>query len=178
MQAWFLSKRTFARDCGEGRPRTNPNRRRCAPPSVSPPDWARRQLASSPAFPRSLETSASAPVITAAADAEEKSVYRKKEKSDQCRWCRVGAARWGRGAGATNGFASTPTRLLPFKHVPNCASAAALPSSGTVSVAPAPTALRTSAVLTTSTSQLSMGIVTEFVSANAFASTERDPATR
>jgi len=86
-------------------------------------------------------------------------------------------SRFGRFVGDTNGLVSTPALFLS-KHASRRARAAVLPSNGTRSVAPSPRTSRTSAVLSLSLRERSSAIVTAFDSANAFASTDRDPAIR
>ena len=81
--------------------------------------------------------------------------------------------------GATNGLVSTPVRLFFSKHASRRPSAAVLPSNGTRKLAPAPLTSRTSAVRNRSLRARSARvIVTALNSAAAFASIDRDPATR
>src|SRR5262245_35982103 len=81
--------------------------------------------------------------------------------------------------GATNGLVSTPARLFLSKHVTRRPRAAVLPSSGTLNVSPSPLTSRTSAVRNLSLRDRSTrAIFTLFDSASAFASTDRDHATR
>ena len=106
-------------------------------------------------------------------------VHRKKETPHQRR--SYARRMWGLGrfVGDTNGLVSTPARLFLSKHAFRRARAAVLPSNGTRSVAPSPRTSRTSAVLRLSLRERSVSaIVTAFDSANAFASTDREPAVR
>ena len=87
--------------------------------------------------------------------------------------------RYGLRLGATNGLVSTPARLFLSKHASRRPKAALLPSSGTRSVAPSPLTSRTSAVRNLSLrARSTKAIVTALASASAFASTDREPATR
>lgn len=81
--------------------------------------------------------------------------------------------------GATKGLVSLPCRLFFSKHVSRRPSAAMLPSSGTRNVAPSPLTSRISAECILSLrSRSAKAMVTPLDSANAFASTDREPATK
>ena len=89
-------------------------------------------------------------------------------------------SRFGRLVGDTNGLESIPARLFLSKHASRrLRAAAALPSNGTRKVAPSPRTSSKSTLLSLSLKERSANaIITAFDSANAFASTDREPAMR
>ena len=106
-------------------------------------------------------------------------VHRKKVTPHQRRSRARRMSRFGRLVGDTNGLESIPARLFLSKHASRRLRAAALPSNGSDKVAPSPRTSSKSTMLSLSFKERSANaIVTAFDSANAFASTDREPAMR